>query len=37
MNSDQQNLGLGNWSRRKFVQMGAASAVTLSAMNLAQA
>ena len=24
MNSDEQNLGLGSWSRRKFVQMGAA-------------
>ncbi len=37
MNSDQQNLGLGNWSRRKFVQLGAASAVTMSAMSRIQA
>jgi Oxidoreductase family, NAD-binding Rossmann fold len=34
MNSDEQNPGLGHWSRRKFVQMGAASAVSLSAVNL---
>jgi len=37
MNSEEQNLGLGSWSRRKFVQMGAASAVSLSVLNLAQA
>ena len=37
MNSDEQNFGLGNWSRRKFVQLGAASAVSLSAINLARA
>jgi len=37
MNSDEQNLGLGKWSRRKFVQLGAASAVSLSVMNLGQA
>ena len=29
MNSDEQNPGLGSWSRRRFVQMGAASAVVL--------
>lgn len=37
MNSDEQNLGLGSWSRRRFVQMGAASAVVLGAMNSAHA
>ena len=37
MNSDQQNLGSGYWSRRKFVQMGAASAVSLSALAQANA
>jgi predicted dehydrogenase len=37
MNSDEQNLGSGSWSRRRFVQLGAASAVGLSVMNLAQA
>src|SRR5580658_4972596 len=37
MNSDEQDLGLGSWSRRKFVQIGAASAVGLSVVNLAKA
>jgi len=37
MNSDEQNPGLGSWSRRRFVQMGAASAVVLGAMNSAHA
>ncbi len=37
MNSDDQNAGLGSWSRRRFVQLGAASAVGLSVMNLAKA
>lgn len=37
MNSDEKSLGLGSWSRRRFVQMGAASAVGLSVMNLAHA
>jgi hypothetical protein len=37
MSSDDQNAGLGSWSRRRFVQLGAASAVGLSVMNLAKA
>ena len=37
MYSDDQNAGLGSWSRRRFVQLGAASAVGLSVMNLAKA
>jgi hypothetical protein len=37
MNYDDKNLGLGSWSRRKFVQMGATSAVGLGVMNLAHA
>jgi predicted dehydrogenase len=37
MNFDEQDLGLGSWSRRKFVQLGAATAVSANMMNLAQA
>jgi hypothetical protein len=37
MESGEQNLGLGPWSRRRFVQLGAASAVGLSVLNLAKA
>jgi hypothetical protein len=37
MSSDEKNPGLGSWSRRRFVQIGAASAVGLSVMNLAHA
>ena len=37
MNSDENNLALGSWSRRRFVQIGAASAVGLSVMNHAHA
>jgi hypothetical protein len=37
MNFDEQDLGLGSWTRRKFMQMGAASAVSLSAMKFADA
>jgi predicted dehydrogenase len=37
MNFDEQNPGLGSLSRRKFFQMGAASAVSISVMNLARA
>lgn len=37
MSNDNQFSGLGSWSRRKFMQMSAASAVSLSAMNLAHA
>jgi predicted dehydrogenase len=36
MKFDQQSLGSGSMSRRKFFQMGAASAVGLSVMNLAR-
>ena len=37
MNFDEQDLGLGSWTRRKFMQMGAASAASLGVMNLAHA
>lgn len=37
MSVDEQSHGLGSWSRRRFVQMGAASAVVLSAMNAVHA
>jgi hypothetical protein len=37
MSFDEQNLGLGSWTRRKFVQMGAASVASLGVMKLAQA
>src|ERR1035438_8090384 len=37
MNSSEQNHGSESLSRRKFFKMGAASAVTLSVMNLARA
>ncbi|MGP8270204.1 MAG: Gfo/Idh/MocA family protein [Terracidiphilus sp.] len=37
MNSSEQNHGPESLSRRKFFKMGAASAVTLSVMNLARA
>jgi len=37
MSFDQQDLGLGSWTRRKFMQMSAASAISLSAAKLAPA
>ena len=37
MNSNEQNPGPDSLSRRKFFKMGAASAVTLSVLNLARA
>ena len=37
MSFDEQNLGLGSWTRRKFVQMGAASVASLGVMKLAHA
>ncbi len=37
MNFDGQDLGLGSWTRRKFMQIGAASAVSLSTMKFADA
>jgi len=37
MNFDEQNLGLESWTRRKFMQMSGASAVSLSALKLADA
>ncbi len=37
MNIDEQSLGLGSLTRRKFFKMGAASAVTLSVMNMVRA
>ncbi len=37
MNSSEQNHGSESLSRRKFFKMGAASAVTLSVLNLARA
>ena len=37
MSFDEQNSGMGSWTRRRFVQLGAASAVSLGVMNLAEA
>jgi hypothetical protein len=37
MSYDEQDSGLGLWTRRRFVQMGAASAASLGVMNLAHA
>ena len=37
MSFDELNSGLESWTRRRFVQMGAASAVSLGVMNLAHA
>jgi hypothetical protein len=37
MSFDEQNRGLGSWTRRKFVQVGAASAVSLGVVKLAHA
>jgi hypothetical protein len=37
MNFDKKYPGSGSWTRRRFVQMGAATAVSLSAMKLAPA
>jgi predicted dehydrogenase len=37
MSFDERDFGLGSWSRRKFVQMGAATAISANMMNLAHA
>ena len=37
MNFDEQNPALESWTRRRFVQLGAASAAALGVMNLAHA
>ena len=37
MSLDELNSGLESWTRRRFVQLGAASAVSLGVMNLASA
>ena len=37
MNFYERDFGLGSWSRRKFVQMGAATAISANMMNLAHA
>jgi hypothetical protein len=37
MSFDELNSGLESWTRRRFVQLGAASAVSLGVMNLAHA
>jgi hypothetical protein len=37
MNFDEQNPGAESWTRRRFVQLGAASAVALGVINLAHA
>ena len=37
MSFDEQNSGMESWTRRRFVQLGAASAVSLGVMSLADA